>query len=159
MKSYQLLAISYQPEEIIMPIPITIPRLGWNMEEGVFVRWLKEDGSAVRAGEALFTLESDKSTEDIECHEEGILRIGAEGPHEGQTVPVGRVIGYLVSPGEGMPSENREREAPAELSSIGSAAASPSEKARQEPRPPEKRPWRLALQKAARWRAEGAETP
>ncbi len=86
-----------------MPIPITIPRLGWNMEEGVFVRWLKEDGSGVRAGEALFTLESDKSTEDIECHEEGILRIPPEGPHEGQTVAVGRVIGYLVGPGEGMP--------------------------------------------------------
>ena len=49
-----------------MAIPITVPRLGWNMEQGVFVGWLKADGAAVRAGEALFTLESDKATEDIE---------------------------------------------------------------------------------------------
>ena len=48
-----------------MAIPITVPRLGWNMEQGVFLGWLKADGAAVRAGEALFTLESDKATEDI----------------------------------------------------------------------------------------------
>src|SRR5437763_318924 len=34
-----------------MPIEIVIPRLGWNMDEGVFVGWLKQDGEAVRAGE------------------------------------------------------------------------------------------------------------
>jgi pyruvate dehydrogenase E2 component (dihydrolipoamide acetyltransferase) len=123
--------------EIVMPIPITIPRLGWNMEEGVFVRWLKENGSVVRCGEALFTLESDKSTEDIECHEEGILRIGADGPHEGQTVAVGRVIGYLVAPGEAIPSGKQQTEAPAELhGATGSAGASPSQHVRLEPRPP-----------------------
>ena len=49
-----------------MAIPITVPRLGWNMEQGVFVGWLKADGAAVRAGEPLFTLESEKATEDVE---------------------------------------------------------------------------------------------
>src|SRR5438093_331986 len=40
-------------------IPITVPRLGWNMEEGIFAGWLKQDGESVRAGEALFCLERD----------------------------------------------------------------------------------------------------
>ena len=55
-------------------IPITIPRLGWNMEHGVFVGWLKANGDVVRVGESLFSLESDKATEDVECLDAGILR-------------------------------------------------------------------------------------
>ena len=55
-----------------MAIPITIPRLGWNMETGVFQGGLKPDGAAVRAGEALFTLESEKATEDIESLDAGL---------------------------------------------------------------------------------------
>src|SRR5947207_2318748 len=83
-----------------MAIPITIPRLGWNMEEGVFLGWLIKDGEPVRAGEMLFRLESEKAAEDIECHDAGILRIVPKGPKEGDTVPVGCVIGYLVEAGE-----------------------------------------------------------
>ncbi|HBI44507.1 MAG TPA: dihydrolipoamide acyltransferase, partial [Planctomycetales bacterium] len=45
-----------------MAVEITIPRLGWNMEEGVFVGWLKQDGEPVKPGEALFTLEGEKAT-------------------------------------------------------------------------------------------------
>jgi pyruvate dehydrogenase E2 component (dihydrolipoamide acetyltransferase) len=84
-----------------MPIPITIPRLGWTMEEGVFIGWLKADGDTVRAGEALFTLESDKATEDIECLDGGVLRIPADAPRNGDKVAVGAVIGHLIQAGEG----------------------------------------------------------
>ena len=63
-----------------MAIAITIPRLGWNMDEGVFVGWLKHDGEAVRAGDPLFTLEGEKATQDIEAIEAGTLRIAADGP-------------------------------------------------------------------------------
>jgi pyruvate dehydrogenase E2 component (dihydrolipoamide acetyltransferase) len=83
-----------------MAIPIIIPRLGWNMEEGIFLGWLKADGDTIRAGEMLFRLESEKAAEDIECHDVGILRIAPKGPKEGDTVPVSCVIGYLVQPGE-----------------------------------------------------------
>ena len=34
-----------------MAIPITVPRLGWNMEEGAFAGWLKQDGDQVSEGE------------------------------------------------------------------------------------------------------------
>src|SRR5262245_35039984 len=83
-----------------MPIEITIPRLGWNMEEGVFVGWLKHDGDTVRAGESLFTLEGEKATEDIECLDSGILLIPPTAPNPGDKVAVGVVIGYLLKLGE-----------------------------------------------------------
>jgi pyruvate dehydrogenase E2 component (dihydrolipoamide acetyltransferase) len=86
-----------------MAIPITIPRLGWNMEEGVFAGWLKRDGDRVRAGEPLFRLESDKATEDVECLDEGILHLPANGPKEGDALSVGAVIGYLLAEGEAIP--------------------------------------------------------
>src|SRR6266446_4447043 len=83
-----------------MAIPITIPRLGWNMEEGVFVGWLKHDGDQIKAGDALFSLESEKATEEIECLDCGILRIPSSSPKPGESVKVGDVIGYLLQPGE-----------------------------------------------------------
>jgi pyruvate dehydrogenase E2 component (dihydrolipoyllysine-residue acetyltransferase) len=83
-----------------MAIPITIPRLGWNMEEGVFGGWLKADGDTVRPGDLLFCLESDKATEEIESLDAGTLRIPPDGPKEGDKLPVGAVIGYLVAAGE-----------------------------------------------------------
>jgi pyruvate dehydrogenase E2 component (dihydrolipoamide acetyltransferase) len=87
-----------------MPIAITIPRLGWNMEQGVFVGWLKQDGEAVRAGDPIFTLEGEKATQDIEASDPGILRIAASTPRAGDTVAVGVQIGYLLAPGEADPA-------------------------------------------------------
>ncbi len=83
-----------------MAIEITIPRLGWNMDEGVFAGWLKRDGEAVRAGEALFSLEGDKATQDVDAIDPGVLKIPASAPVAGDRVAVGAVIGYLLGPGE-----------------------------------------------------------
>src|SRR5947209_20354578 len=88
-----------------MPIPITVPRLGWNMEEGVFVGWLKQDGDEIKPGDSLFSLESEKATEDVECLDSGILRLGPSAPKGGQSVRDGDLIGYLLQPGESMPEE------------------------------------------------------
>jgi pyruvate dehydrogenase E2 component (dihydrolipoamide acetyltransferase) len=83
-----------------MAVEISIPRLGWNMEEGVFVGWLKKDGEPVNPGEALFTLEGEKATEDIECLDKGVLRIAPDGPSAGAKVAVGAVIGYVMEANE-----------------------------------------------------------
>nr|WP_162672360.1 dihydrolipoamide acetyltransferase family protein [Gemmata massiliana]VTS01110.1 branched-chain alpha-keto acid dehydrogenase subunit e2 : Catalytic domain of components of various dehydrogenase complexes OS=Sulfolobus islandicus (strain Y.N.15.51 / Yellowstone \ len=87
-----------------MPIPVSIPRLGWNMEEGVFVEWLKADGDAVKSGDAVFRLEGEKATEDIESLDVGTLHIPATGPKMGDRLPVGAVIGYLLQAGEAPPT-------------------------------------------------------
>src|SRR6266550_25793 len=83
-----------------MPIEITIPRLGWSMEEGNFVNWLKKDGEAEKSGEPLFTLENEKATQDVEAIDNGILRISANDPKPGQIVKVGQVIGHLFQENE-----------------------------------------------------------
>ena len=82
-----------------MAIAITVPRLGWSMEEGVFAGWLKQDGDAVRAGEPLFSLEGEKATQDVESIDSGCLMIPPTAPALGETVKVGAVIGYLVGAG------------------------------------------------------------
>ena len=100
-----------------MPIPVSIPRLGWNMEEGIFVEWLKADGDAVKSGDAVFRLEGEKATEDIESLDAGKLHIPADGPQPGDKIAVGAVIGYLLQAGEAvpaLPTSPREGEAPAE---------------------------------------------
>src|SRR3954451_17644782 len=88
-----------------MPTPVSIPRLGWNMEEGIFVEWLKADGDAVRPGDAVFRLEGEKATEEVESLDTGTLHIPATGPKPGDRLPVGAVIGYLLRPGEAPPTE------------------------------------------------------
>jgi pyruvate dehydrogenase E2 component (dihydrolipoamide acetyltransferase) len=90
-----------------MAIPITVPRLGWNMEQGVFVGWLKADGAAVQAGEPLFTLEGEKATEDIEGFDKGVLYIPVNGPQKGDVVPVGAIIGFLLQSGEPIPAASK----------------------------------------------------
>src|SRR5438046_10189652 len=83
-----------------MAIDITVPRLGWNMDEGVFVAWLKADGELVRAGEPLFSLETDKAVQEVESLDTGTLHILADGPQPGESVAVGTVIGRLAERGE-----------------------------------------------------------
>jgi nucleoside-diphosphate-sugar epimerase len=83
-----------------MPIEIIVPRLGWSMEEGAFVAWLKKDGELVRAGEPLFSIEGDKAVQEIESIDSGILRIAVDCPQPGEAIRVGDVLGHLVSADE-----------------------------------------------------------
>ena len=55
-----------------MAYEITIPRLGWSMEEGVFGEWLKSDSQLVAAGEMVFLLEGEKAAHEIESLETGL---------------------------------------------------------------------------------------
>jgi len=83
-----------------MPTAITLPRLGWSMEEGVFIEWLKRDGESVKSGDALFTIESDKAAQEVEAIDAGTLHVPANGPQRGDKIKVGAAIGYLLADGE-----------------------------------------------------------
>ncbi|MBI1900994.1 MAG: 2-oxo acid dehydrogenase subunit E2 [Planctomycetia bacterium] len=96
-----------------MAIEITVPRLGWNMDEGVFVGWLKANGERVRPGEMIYSLEGDKAIQEVESLDGGILRIPPNAPKAGERVVVGALLAYLVAEGE---------KAPFELPSRGTAA-------------------------------------
>ena len=86
-----------------MATEVLIPRLGWTMEEGIFGEWLKPDGAAIAVGDLLFTVETDKATQEVESLEAGILRIAPNGPKSGDLLPVGALLGYLVAAGEAAP--------------------------------------------------------
>jgi pyruvate dehydrogenase E2 component (dihydrolipoamide acetyltransferase) len=87
-----------------MPINITLPRLGWSMEEGKFLAWLKKDGDFIKEGDPLFTLESDKAAQEVEAIDSGLLHIAPDGPKPGDVIKVGHVLGYLLAEGETAPT-------------------------------------------------------
>jgi len=73
------------------------------MEEGRFVEWLKKDGDAVEMGDLLYSVESDKSVNEVEATDDGILRIAPAAPVPDTVVPVGTLLGYITEPGEALP--------------------------------------------------------
>ena len=76
-----------------MAVEIVMPQLGMTMTEGTVVKWLKKVGDQVRKGDAVFEVETDKVTQDVESLDEGMLGKIVVG--EGVAVPVGTVIAYL----------------------------------------------------------------
>lgn len=74
------------------------------MEEGTFMDWLRRDGDAIKEGEPIFTLESDKAAQEIESTDSGVLHISPDAPKPGDVVKVGQLLGYLLAEGETMPS-------------------------------------------------------
>ncbi len=87
---------------------IVVPRLGWSMDEGTFIEWLKEDGQQVNAGDMLFVLEGEKASQEVESFDAGILRLPPDAPAPGDTVKVGQLLGYLVAKGQAAPFESKE---------------------------------------------------
>ena len=63
-----------------MAVLIKVPRLGWSMDEGTFGEWLQEEGANIKPGDLLFTLEGDKSSQDIESFDSGKLHIPETAP-------------------------------------------------------------------------------
>ena len=106
-----------------MAVEIVMPRLGWTMEEGTIVEWLKKPGEAVQAGEVLFTVETDKAINEVESFDAGRLHIPEDAPGPGATVAVGTVLGYLLAEGEVAPA-SVTAPAPAAGRGVGPAATS-----------------------------------
>lgn len=82
-----------------MPIEIKMPAVSPSMTEASIARWLKKEGEAVKVGEFLVEIETDKAVVEFEAEEDGILgKIMA--PDGSQNVKVGQVIAMLLKPGE-----------------------------------------------------------
>jgi pyruvate/2-oxoglutarate dehydrogenase complex dihydrolipoamide acyltransferase (E2) component len=75
-----------------MAFQVTIPKIGFSMNEGILSEWLAEDGSQVIEGQPLYSLESDKSTNEVESPASGTLKIIGE---VGETYEVGVVIAEI----------------------------------------------------------------
>ena len=75
-----------------MSTQILMPKIGFSMNEGILTKWLVQDGDTVSQGQHLYTLESEKSLQDIEAPAAGRLRIIAAA---GETYPVGAILGEI----------------------------------------------------------------
>src|SRR5204863_8805966 len=93
-----------------MPVEVIMPMLGMAQETGKVVRWLKAEGEAVAKAEPLMEVETDKVTVEIEAPAAGTL--AGVVASEGDDVPVGQVIAYVLGDGEQLP-EPDARSAPA----------------------------------------------
>jgi pyruvate dehydrogenase E2 component (dihydrolipoamide acetyltransferase) len=86
-----------------MATSVVMPALEMAQETGKIVSWVKKEGDAVSKGEILLEVETDKAVVEIEAQADGVLA-GVKS-HEGDVVPVGQTIAWLVAPGEKPPIE------------------------------------------------------
>ncbi|HEY5057977.1 MAG TPA: dihydrolipoamide acetyltransferase family protein [Gaiellaceae bacterium] len=97
-----------------MATEVKLPRLGQGMESGTIVKWLKAEGDEVAKGEALYELDTDKVTQEVEAEASGVLLKIAVAAGE---VEVGKTIGFIGAAGESVAetaaSEAKEKPAPA----------------------------------------------
>src|SRR5712691_1714892 len=77
---------------------IIMPKMGDAMTEGKVVRWYKKSGDAVKKGEPLLEIETDKVNLDLEAEQDGTLGDVAAG--DGQMVEVGGVLATILGEGE-----------------------------------------------------------
>src|SRR2546427_843978 len=91
-------------------IEIVMPKLGMTMTSGKVVRWHKQNGDTVTAGEPICEVETDKLNSEIEAEVSGVLTILAQ---ENEELGVGATLGQITA------AEGVERKAPASAGQEG----------------------------------------
>jgi pyruvate dehydrogenase E2 component (dihydrolipoamide acetyltransferase) len=125
-----------------MAISVVMPALELTQETGKLVSWRKKEGEAVSKGETLLEVETDKAVVEVEALADGFLA-GIKA-REGDVIPVGRTIAWIVEQGEAPPAdESPTAEAaiataktshPQEVKAASSVAESAGAKARTSPK-------------------------
>jgi pyruvate dehydrogenase E2 component (dihydrolipoamide acetyltransferase) len=110
-----------------MATEVIMPKVDMVMDTGTFVEWLKNEGDRVEKGEPIFIVLTDKANIEIEAPASGILAGLRAKPDD--VIPVTEVIGYVLEPGEALPSTPAAPAQPATTATKPSAAleAAPSE--------------------------------
>ena len=91
---------------------LLMPKLGLTMTEGTIDEWKKKEGDAVKKGEIIYSVATDKLTNDVEADCDGVLlKIVVK---EGETVPCKTVVGFVGAAGEAVPECGAVAVAPAE---------------------------------------------
>ncbi|GJD35734.1 pyruvate dehydrogenase complex dihydrolipoamide acetyltransferase [Methylobacterium aerolatum] len=82
-----------------MPINVLMPALSPTMEKGNLAKWLKKEGDAIKSGDVLAEIETDKATMEVEAVDEGVLAriVVPEGTAD---VPVNDLIALIAGEGE-----------------------------------------------------------
>ena len=85
-----------------MATEVILPRVDMDMTEGKIAHWYVKDGEAVRKGQVLFEIETDKATMEVDSPVDGVMH-GIHG-EIGVMMPVGRVVGWILAAGEAVPA-------------------------------------------------------
>jgi pyruvate dehydrogenase E2 component (dihydrolipoamide acetyltransferase) len=103
-----------------MAISVVMPALEMAQETGKLLAWRKKEGEAVKKGEPLLEIETDKAVVEIEAPGDGIL--AGITAHEGAVIPVGETIAWLVTAGEKAPALKAVAAPSARATSVAPAA-------------------------------------
>ena len=104
-----------------MATEVLMPKMGLTMTEGTIEEWKFKEGDTVKKGDILFSVATDKLTNDVECDTDGVL-LKILLP-EGETGPCKSVIAYIGEAGEAVPGGAPVAAAPAAAPAAASAAA------------------------------------
>ena len=127
-----------------MAYEILMPQMGLTMEEGTVSAWLKKEGDAIKVGDEVLEITTDKLTNAYISEFEGmLLKIVAQ---EGEDIPVKGLLGYIGQPGEAVGAaasapkaeEPKAAQQPAAAPKAQAPAAAP--KAAQQPQQPKPQP-------------------
>ena len=105
-----------------MPTNILMPALSPTMEKGNLAKWLKKEGDAIKSGDVIAEIETDKATMEVEAVDEGILAkiLVPEGTAD---VAVNEIIGVIAGEGEDAKSVSAPAKADAPKAEAGKPAA------------------------------------
>jgi 2-oxoglutarate dehydrogenase E2 component (dihydrolipoamide succinyltransferase) len=76
-----------------MNIEVKVPAVGESISSGILSVWHKKDGENIRKDEVLFTLETDKVSQDVTAPEAGVVHLKAA---EGEEVKIGQVVAEIA---------------------------------------------------------------
>jgi pyruvate dehydrogenase E2 component (dihydrolipoamide acetyltransferase) len=108
-----------------MPIELKMPALSPTMEVGTLAKWLVKVGDAVKSGDLLAEIETDKATMEFEAVDEGT--ISEITVTEGTEVKVGTVIALIAGEGETAKPETKAEPAPKKEEAVAAAPAPKAE--------------------------------
>ena len=91
-----------------MPIQVLMPALSPTMEKGNLAKWLKKEGDAVKSGDVIAEIETDKATMEVEAVDEGTLGkiLVPEGTND---VAVNTPIAMILAEGEDAAAQRTTR--------------------------------------------------
>src|SRR5450432_1773997 len=131
-----------------MPIQVLMPALSPTMEKGNLSKWLKKEGEAIKSGDVIAEIETDKATMEVEAADEGTLGkiLIPEGTAD---VAVNTPIAVILSDGEDASALKNAGTAGAAPVAASAPAPSP---ATPEPAPP------AAMRAVPQWPQAATET-
>src|SRR5262249_56314553 len=113
------------PRGLRMITKVLMPKLSEAMETGKVIKWLKKEGDAIKGGDVIAEIETDKANVEIEAFGSGVLRKIVID--EGSQVPVGELIGVIADPAD-------------DIGAVASASPKPAAPAKPAAAPPAARP-------------------